>query len=35
LKEYHGGKDAVTGKAFLLQDGIEVAAGTALVLDLE
>jgi glycosidase len=35
LKEYHGGKDVVTGKGFILEDGIEVPAETALVMELE
>jgi neopullulanase len=35
LNDYRGGKDIVTGQAFILGDGIEVPAETALVMDLE
>ena len=35
LKDYRAGKDVVTGKAFILADGMEVPGETALVLELE
>jgi len=35
LKDYHGGRDVVTGKVFLIKDGIIVPAETAMVIDLE
>jgi glycosidase len=35
LKGYRVGKDVVTGKAFILADGMEVAGETATVVELE
>jgi neopullulanase len=34
LKDYHGGKDVVTKKVFILEEGMEVPPETALVLEL-
>ena len=35
LKDYRGGKDVVTGKVFLLEEGMEIPGATAMVLELD
>jgi neopullulanase len=35
LKDYHAGKDVITGKAFILADGMEIAGETAMMLELK
>lgn len=35
LKDYHGGRDVVTGKVFLFDEGMEVPGETAVVMELD